>query len=407
MPSWSWPSPDGLLQRFVEASRRGEIVALLNSARSESEMGEVVAAELCEALDAESAFLLVASDGSPPEVIASIGLSPTQRAAVPVDRTCLEALLGAAPALSDDDSLELDAHHVALVPRRVAAGIRLLVGVVRLHDEPFTDGELVLLEAVTKSSAEMIGRLRLTQRLQEAERLEALGRLAGGVAGEFDTLLATIGAQCDLAADGRADPGTVLSEIRLAAANATVLTRNLLSFSRQQAIDPSRLDLNDVVVSCARLLRPLLPAAIQISTVLGPAVSAVHADRAQLEQAIVNLALNARDAMPVGGTLTLETRNIRGEAPAGDYAMLAVADTGAGIHGTVQPRIFEPFFTTKEAAWGLGLASVHGIVGQNGGHVGVDSRPGRGTSIRIYLPAAEAPARGSDGEEPADFAASA
>src|SRR5438132_13194264 len=241
--------------------------------------------------------------------------------------------------------------------------------------------------------------------------MEAVGRLAGGVAHDFNNLLTVITSYSDLVLEDLApdDPTRDdIAQIRKAAEGAAALTRQLLAFSRQQVLEPKVLDLKATVAGTEKLLQRLVGEDVQLATALAPDLGAVKADPVQLEQVIINLAVNARDAMPAGGRLTIEAANVemdevyvRSHAPArpGRYVMLVLSDTGIGMDEQTKARIFEPFFTTKESGkgTGLGLATVYGIVKQAGGFIWVYSEPGRGTTFRIYLPcAAEAP-RPADG----------
>ena len=236
------------------------------------------------------------------------------------------------------------------------------------------------------------------EQLRQSQKMEAVGQLAGGIAHDFNNLLTVIGASTEFLLSDLAttDPRRAdVAEIRSAADRATRLTRQLLAFSRKQIMQPTVLDLNGVVRTLQPLLTRLIGEDIVVETVLDPDLGYVMADAGQIEQVIVNLAVNARDAMPTGGRLRIETGNVDvaageggGPAPAGASVMLAVSDTGAGIPAEVRARIFEPFFTTKSAGkgTGLGLATVYGIVSQSGGHVGVRSEPGRGSTFTVYLP---------------------
>jgi PAS domain S-box-containing protein len=239
----------------------------------------------------------------------------------------------------------------------------------------------------------------LELQLRQAQKMEAIGRLAGGIAHDFNNLLMVISGYSEFLLE-RLGPDPRLrgpaQEISNATQRATSLTRQLLAFSRKQMLAPKVLDLNEVVAENLKMLTRMIGEDIDLVMVPGPTLGAVRADPGQIDQVIMNLAVNARDAMPQGGKLTIETANVtldesfaRTHAPltAGDYIMLAISDTGVGMDNETQSRIFEPFFTTKGSkGTGLGLSTVYGIVKQSGGFIFVDSQPQRGTDFRAYFP---------------------
>ncbi|MEI9948855.1 MAG: PAS domain-containing protein [Pseudomonadota bacterium] len=255
-------------------------------------------------------------------------------------------------------------------------------------------GVIALLRDVTQQR-------NLEQQLAQSQKMEAIGQLAGGVAHDFNNLLTVIVGCSELAledfepADARR---TNVVEVLAAARNATLLTQQLLAFSRRQVIQPKALQLNDIVANMNGVLRRLIGAQIELTAVLKGDLSQVHADQSQLEQVVLNLVVNARDAMPEGGMLRLETdEEALGEGAAaelgvkpGRFVSLTVIDTGTGMSEETRQRLFEPFFTTKALGkgTGLGLSTVYGIVRQNGGHIDVHSAPGQGTEFRVLLPRA-------------------
>lgn len=244
----------------------------------------------------------------------------------------------------------------------------------------------------------------LEEQLRQSQKMEAIGRLAGGIAHDFNNLLTVINGYTGMLIDTLSanDPRRADAErVKTAAERAAALTRQLLAFSRKQVLTPTTLNLNSVVADLSRMLPRLLGEDIDLAFIPGEPICSIFADRGQIEQVLMNLIVNARDAMPEGGKITVETMNKRldekyarqrrGIIP-GEYVMLAVTDTGMGMDATTQARIFEPFFTTKEEGkgTGLGLATVYGIIKQSGGHIAVYSEPGQGSTFRIYFPATSA-----------------
>jgi PAS domain S-box-containing protein len=278
--------------------------------------------------------------------------------------------------------------------------VRWVEGKVR----PFLDetGQLVRIDGIVSDITE---RKSLEEQFRQSQKMEAVGRLAGGIAHDFNNLLTAIMGYSEILLMGISQENLRLDleEIKKAGERAAQLTRQLLAFSRKQVLEPKVLNLNAVVTGIEKMLRRLIGEDIELLAVFDPALGCVKADPGQIEQVILNLAVNARDAMPGGGKLTVETGNITLDEDyswrhvsvrSGPYAMLAMSDTGCGMSAEVLSHVFEPFFTTKEQGkgTGLGLSTVYGIVKQSEGNIWVYSEPGRGTTFKIYLPRVEEPA---------------
>ncbi len=261
---------------------------------------------------------------------------------------------------------------------------------------------------VTRSEKAAHEKGALEAQLNQLRRLESVGQLAGGIAHDFNNIVGVILNYAQFVAeqiDEGSPVGEDVEEIRRAAERAAALTRQLLIFSRREAVRPEVLDLNVVVSELDRLLRRVLGEHVELETRFAPDLSPVEADPGQLEQVLVNLAVNARDAMPSGGRLLIETTNVEPDGAPGEelpdpYVELTVSDTGQGMTPAVKARVFEPFFTTKPKGegTGLGLATVYGIIAEAGGDISIDSEPGMGTSVNVHLPAsAAAPTPSPDG----------
>lgn len=326
----------------------------------------------------------------------------------------LEKICGySAEALLGKGSLELVSQEYRREVRRNA--IRMLTGDTQMVSEfplVIAGGQSrwvmsKLVSTVYRGKRAVLGycmdineRKELERNFLQAQKMEAVGRLAGGVAHDFNNMLGVILGYCDILHQKLKEPDAQshhVAEIKKAAARAAALTQQLLAFSRKQIMRPQVLNLNPMLVDMEKMLRRLIGEDIELKVIFDPSLGAVRADPGHLEQVIMNLVVNARDAMPHGGKLTVETANVyldqayaekHAFVPPGQYVRLAITDNGLGMDAATQARIFEPFFTTKEDSkgTGLGLSTVYGVVKQNGGYIQVYSEVNRGTTFKIYLP---------------------
>ena len=334
---------------------------------------------------------IAAELGYSDEAIVAMGPGFLAQLLHPEDLARLPELLGRWRTVADGEALETEYRL-----RHADGSYRWFYGrdVVLARDAA---GVVIQLLGTT---IDITARKSLESRLQISQKLEALGRLAGGIAHDFNNIITAIVGNADLARSQLDDPAWVedcLDQIRGAAEQAASLTRSLLGFARQQVVRPEVVEVNRLVVEVQRLLRRVLGDDIELLLELGADAGAVRIDPGQLTQIVLNLAVNARDAMPSGGDLTIRTASVvlddaatRGlpELVDGDYVILEVRDSGVGMSPDVVARVFEPFFTTKgdERGSGLGLATVYGIVRQAGGAISVDSAPGAGSTFTIHLP---------------------
>jgi PAS domain S-box-containing protein len=283
--------------------------------------------------------------------------------------------------------------------RKDGSPLDLSVSLAPIHNaQGAITGAMAILSDITESKAAESYRLQIEEKIRQFQKMEAVGQLAGGIAHDFNNLLTAISGYAEFLRNSfepdHANRGYT-DEILKSAKRAAQLTSQLLAFSRRQVLQPKVLNLNTVVQGLEGLLHQLIGGNIELQTSLTPGLGNVKADQGQIERVIMNLAVNARDAMPRGGKLIVKTRDLdldgaysdhHGRIRTGPHVLLAVSDTGCGISEKVQARLFEPFFTTKDKGTGLGLATVYGIVKQSGGDIWVYSELDRGTSFKIYLP---------------------
>ena len=320
----------------------------------------------------------------------------------------------------------ITSEHLICVPASVNDEIIGVLVAGRINGEPFTNEEFELVQLFTNHAAIAIQNARLyeltqqeiTERkqaekrrksiedqLRHSQKMESIGQLAGGIAHDFNNLLTGIMGYTGFALDTLSPEHPVygdIENIQRSAQRAATLTRQLLTFARKQIINPEIINLNDMILNMDRMLRRLIREDIELLTLPDPNLARVKVDPHQMEQVLVNLVVNAGDAMPDGGKLIIETANVildyeyigkHAEVIPGQYIMLAVTDTGTGISDEVMPHIFEPFYTTKDISHGtgLGLATCFGILKQNNGHIWVYSEPNQGTTFKVYLPVAQDP----------------
>jgi PAS domain S-box-containing protein len=296
-----------------------------------------------------------------------------------------------------------------------AAGDRFEIDAIRKDGRSFRIE--VSLKALRRRSGyvfntfvrDLTQKIAAEEQLRQAQKMDALGQLTGGIAHDFNNVLTVITGTIEILAEevsGKPDMAAIARLIGEAADRGTELTGHLLAFARKQPLQPRETDINHLIIDSAKLMRPALGEQIEIESMLGDSLWTALVDPSQLSAALLNLAINARDAMPGGGKLTLETRNVNfdadyasanGDAQAGDYVMIAVSDTGSGIPEPIRDRVFDPFFSTKGVGkgTGLGLSMVYGFVKQSGGHIKLYSEEGYGTTFKLYLPKADAPAEQS------------
>jgi PAS domain S-box-containing protein len=310
----------------------------------------------------------------------------------------------------DPQHPSINAHWRALAGESLTYELHWQKRIFESHVRPLrgTDGEII---GVIGVALDITDRKQLADQLRQSQKLQAVGELAGGVAHDFNNLLMVVKGHAEMLLDrlpgGPADRQTParqnVEQIQQAAERAAALTRQLLAFSRMQVLQPRVLDLNEVVSGMIKMVSRVIGANIELMFLPGMNLGRVKADPSQIEQVALNLVVNARDAMPDGGRLTIETSNVHLDrdyatqhavVDPGPYVMLTVSDTGCGMDAATQARIFEPFFTTKTQGrgTGLGLATVYGVVKQSGGYVWVYSEVGQGTTFKIYLPMVQAPA---------------
>ncbi|PZA11592.1 hybrid sensor histidine kinase/response regulator [Rhodopseudomonas palustris] len=336
-----------------------------------------------------------------------------------------ESMLG----WSREEAVGQDFGELALAPdhsRDIKTGYRRFIEAIE-HDMSVIQGHRIEVEAVRRDGSpialevsmtalpvegrfvvnafmrDLTEKIAFEEQLRQSQKMESIGQLTGGIAHDFNNMLTVITGTIDIISDGVADQPHLAAIAKLiseAADRGSELTRLLLAFARKQPLRPDETEVNALLAGLQSLLRPTLGEPIEVATVLAPDTWPIYVDRGQLESALVNLAVNARDAMPKGGKLTIETSNVVvdqdlgkrfGDLAPGDYVMIAITDSGCGIPEAIRSKVFDPFFTTKEVGkgTGLGLSMVYGFIKQSGGHITLDSEEGHGTTFRLYLPRAQ------------------
>ncbi|HEV7883355.1 MAG TPA: PAS domain S-box protein [Solirubrobacteraceae bacterium] len=385
------------------ARRHGMVLSVDVTERQRSEQRRKLSEERFRTLleTAPDPIFGVAADGritfASPRVTCVLGYEPDELVGQPIETLVPERLRGV-------HGSHRDAYVAAPTTRSMGAGRELFA---RRKDGSEIAVEISLGVAddragsvTTAVMVDITERMQLAQQLRQAQKLEAVGQLAGGVAHDFNNLLLVISGYCAAARDEIGDgPGADdLTEVQRAAERASELTRQLLAFSRRQVLNPVQLDLGEVARGVLPMLERLIGEDVEVVLLTEDGLPGVYADRTQMEQVIMNLSVNARDAMPTGGTLTIETRELQlddayagqhVDVEAGRYVCLSVSDTGTGIDPEIAAHLFEPFYTSKEVGrgTGLGLATVHGIVTQSGGSIRVYSERGLGAAFKVFLPA--------------------
>jgi signal transduction histidine kinase len=416
----------GILIRGVTRSSQ-ELKTSLNASRAENETLEAAVAERTEHLLAaheelrHSASVLQSTFNSMAEAVLVIDA----RGTVVLSNAAAARMLRYQQGMTVDHLREMSVVHGADGTTPISAeglpaaralrgepfdGLELIVRPGRKADPvhlvvsgaPLRDGSGAISGAALVYH-DMTAARETERQLQQSQKLDAIGKLTGGVAHDFNNMLTVITGTTETLVEGlagRPEYQSVAKLIDAAAERCAELIQHLLAFARKQPLQPRNVDINNAVFDIVKLLRPALGEQIEIETILAPEATTSHIDPSQLANSVLNMAINARDAMPDGGKLLLETRNVvldeayaeaNAEVRPGPYVMLAVSDSGTGMPADVRDKVFEPFFTTKEIGKGsgLGLSMVYGFVKQSGGHIKIYSEPGHGTTIRLYLPPAD------------------